>query len=98
MTQLAEKSALGAKGLLFNPSLAGGSSQEPSANIRGAFSGLDLGHTRADMVRAGMEGIAINLGLVLKVLREFSNLSNEMVIVGGGSKSEFWRQIFADVI
>ena len=97
MTQLAADSPIGANKLLFNPSLAGGSSQEPSANIRGAFSGLELGHTRGDLVRAGMEGIAINLGLVLNVLKQFSNLSDEMVIVGGGSKSKLWRQIFADV-
>ncbi|MCJ7715605.1 MAG: FGGY-family carbohydrate kinase [Anaerolineales bacterium] len=95
--QLAEASPPGANKLLFNPSLAGGSSQEPNANIRGAFSGLDLGHSRADLVRAGMEGIAMNLGFVLKVLKNFTNLSNEMVIVGGGSKSSLWRQIFADV-
>ena len=44
-----------------------------------------------------MEGIAMNLGVVLEVLHLFSDLSNEMVIVGGGSKSRFWRQIFADV-
>jgi xylulokinase len=98
MAQLAEESCTGANKLLFNPSLAGGSSQEPNANIRGAFSGLDLGHTRADLIRAGMEGIAMNLGSVLKVLKQFSNLSDEMVIVGGGSKSKLWRQIFADVL
>jgi xylulokinase len=97
MTALAEKSPVGANKLLFNPSLAGGSSQEPNADIRGAFSGIDLGHTRGDLIRAGMEGIAMNLGSVLKVLKEFTTLSNEMVIVGGGSKSESWRQIFADV-
>lgn len=97
MTQLAEESSVGANKLLFNPSLAGGSSQEPNANIRGAFSGLDLGHSRADLVRAGMEGIAMNLGAVLQVLKKFSDLSSEMVIVGGGSKSSLWRQIFADV-
>lgn len=97
MTHLAEESGTGANKLLFNPSLAGGSSQEPNANIRGAFSGLDLGHSRADLVRAGMEGIAMNLGAVLQVLKRFSSLSSEMVIVGGGSKSALWRQIFADV-
>jgi xylulokinase len=96
ITGLAAESPVGANKLLFNPSLAGGSSQEPSANIRGAFSGLDLGHTRADLARAGMEGIAMNLGAVLKVLREFSELSDEMVVVGGGSKSPLWRQILAD--
>lgn len=97
MAQLAEDSCVGANKLLFNPSLAGGSSQEPNANIRGAFSGLELGHSRADLIRAAMEGIAMNLGAVLVVLQSFSSLSDDMVIVGGGSKSSFWRQIFADV-
>jgi xylulokinase len=97
LTGLAAASPSGANKLLFNPSLAGGSSQEPNADIRGAFSGLDLGHTREDLVRAGMEGIAMNLGAVLKVLKQFSTLSDEMVIVGGGSKSGLWRQIFADI-
>jgi xylulokinase len=97
MTDLALKSPVGANNLLFNPSLAGGSSQEPTADIRGAYSGFDLGHTRADLARAGLEGIALNLGLVLQVLKKFTVLSDEMVIVGGGSKSDLWRQIFADV-
>ncbi len=97
MAEEAEKSPVGARGLLFNPSLAGGSGQEPSPNIRGAFSGIDLRHTRGDMVRAAMEGIALNLGSALNVLKGFCRLSDEMLIVGGGSRSTLWRQIFADV-
>jgi xylulokinase len=71
--------------------------QEPSPHIRGCFAGLDLRHTRADLVRAGLEGIALNLGAVLAVLRRFVPLGEEMLMVGGGSKSPLWRQIFADV-
>jgi xylulokinase len=97
MTGLAATSPVGANKLLFNPSLAGGSCLEPSPHIRGAFAGLDLRHTRADLMRAGMEGIAMNLGAVLDVLRRFVPLSSEMLMVGGGSKSAAWRQIFADV-
>ncbi len=97
MTREAALSPAGANGLLFNPSLAGGSSLEPSPHIRGAYSGIDLRHTRADMVRAAMEGIALNLGAVLEVLKKFCTLEGEMLIVGGGSKSPLWRQIFADV-
>ena len=97
MTALAASSPPGANKLLFNPSLAGGGLQEPSPNIRGCFAGLDLRHTRADLVRAGMEGIALNLGAVLAVLRRFVPLAPEMLMVGGGSKSPLWRQIFADV-
>jgi xylulokinase len=87
---------VGAKKLLFNPSLAGGSSQEATAHMRGAFSGIDLGHTRDDVVRSCMEGVAMNLALVLDVLRKFTRLSGEMVMVGGGTKSRLWLQIFAD--
>jgi xylulokinase len=97
MNELAAASPVGANKLLFNPSLAGGSSQEPSPHIRGGYSGIDLRHTRGDLIRAGMEGIAMNLGAVLEVLRSFVPLSDEMLMVGGGSKSRLWRQIFADV-
>jgi xylulokinase len=97
MTALAATSPIGANKLLFNPSLGGGSCLEPSPHIRGAFVGLDLRHTRADLIRAGMEGIALNLGAVLEVLRGFVPLSREMLMVGGGSKSPFWLQIFADI-
>ena len=97
MNVMAAASPVGANGLLFNPSLAGGSSQEPSPRIRGAFAAIDLRHTRADLVRAGMEGIAMNLGAVLGVLRRMVPLAPEMLMVGGGSRSPLWRQIFADV-
>ncbi len=97
MNEMAAASPVGANKLLFNPSLAGGGSQEASPNIRGSFAGIDLRHSRADLVRSGMEGIAMNLGAVLGVLRRFVPVSDEMLVVGGGSKSALWRQIFADV-
>ncbi len=98
MTALAEQSPPGARGLLFNPSLAGGSSLEGSPNIRGALLGLDLGHTQADVVRATLEGIALNLRLVLDELRRLGDLAREMVVVGGASRSPLWRQILADAL
>jgi xylulokinase len=92
----AARSPVGAKGLLFNPSLGGGMPMDKSANIRGGFLGLDLGHTRADLFRAAMEGITLGLRLCLDELRHLTRLSDEMLIVGGGSKSALWRQIYAD--
>ncbi len=97
MNELAARSPLGSNRLLFNPSLAGGTSQEPSVAIRGGFFGLDLRHGREDLVRAVMEGVALNLGAVLGILRGFVELDGEMLLVGGGSRSSLWRQIFADV-
>ncbi|MBN2476022.1 MAG: FGGY-family carbohydrate kinase [Pirellulales bacterium] len=98
MTALAEQSPVGARKLLFNPSLAGGSSLEASPNIRGAFLGLDLGHNQADLIRAAMEGIALNLRMAIDELRGLCQVCDEMVVVGGGSQSRFWRQIYADAM
>ncbi|NLK87098.1 MAG: pentose kinase [Clostridiaceae bacterium] len=97
MDMLAERSPAGANRLIFNPSLAGGTSQDASANLRGAYIGLDLKHNREDLIRACMEGIAMNLRLRLDVLRMHCSLHDEMLLVGGGSKSPLYRRIFADV-
>ncbi len=96
MSKLAAGVKPGANGLLFNPSLAGGSSLDASINIRGAFLGLDLGHSRADIIRATMEGVAMELGKGLDELRKLWPVGDEMVVVGGGGRSALWRQIHAD--
>ena len=97
MTELAAASPAGANKLLFNPSLAGGTSLDESPNIRGAFIGLDLGHGQKEVIRSVMEGVAMGLRLTLDELRELTQISEEMIVVGGGSKSSLWRQIYADV-
>lgn len=98
MTAVAQQSPVGSNKLLFNPSLAGGSSLDASPAIRGAFLGLDLGHTQADVIRATLEGIALNLRLVLDELRGLGEVGQEMVVVGGASRSPLWRQILADTL
>jgi xylulokinase len=97
MTRLAGKVPVGSHGVLFNPSLAGGSAQEPAPEMRGGFFGLSLAHTREDMIRAAMEGVAMAMKGVLEALKSKVTLEKEMLICGGGSKSDVWRQIFADV-
>jgi len=97
MEEEAAKSPIGANNLIFNPNLAGGSSFEASPDIKGGYAGLILGHTQSDLIRAALEGIAMNLGVVLELLRRMTDVSEDMILVGGGSKSALWRQIFADV-
>ena len=87
----------GAHGLLFNPSLAGGSALDVSPDLRGAFVNLDLRHTRGDLVRAVMEGIAFGLKTALVELADKTALTPPLALVGGGAKSALWRQIYADV-
>ncbi len=97
MNKLAESSPVGSNNLLFIPALAGGSSLDRSQNLRGAFIGLDLKHTRNDLIRAVLEGVCLNLRLAVDVLACNTVLSQDMLIVGGGGKSPFWRQLFASI-
>ena len=97
MTALAAKAPLGAGGVLFNPSLAGGTSQDKSVHIRGAYLNLTLGAAREDLIRAVLEGIALNLRASLLYLREHTRLSDRILFCGGGARSPFWMQMFADV-
>ncbi len=97
MNQVAEKAPVGSNKLLFNPSLAGGTSQDNSVHLRGAYIGLDLKHGKPELIRAVMEGIAMNLRLRLDLLRKYTRLEEEILFVGGGAKSRFYLGIFADV-
>jgi xylulokinase len=97
MEKLAAASPPGAKGLIFIPTLAGATPRDKSPNAKGAIAGLDLQHTRGDVIRAALEGICMGLKNALEELRKIVPLSNEMLIVGGGVKSPFWRQLFADI-
>jgi xylulokinase len=97
MSALAEASPQGANRIFFNPSLAGGSAAQVSPHIRGGFTGLDLSHNRADIIRSVMEGITMDLKLMYDKLRGLCRLEDRLLLVGGGSKSRFWRQMFADI-
>jgi xylulokinase len=96
MDEMADQAPVGSNKLLFNPSLAGGTSQDPSVHIRGAYIGLDLKHGRPELVRSAMEGIAMNLRLRLDLLRKYTRLEDEILFVGGGAKSRSYLGIFAD--
>ncbi len=87
----------GANGVLFNPTLAGGSSLDVSPAVRGAFMNLDLRHTRADLLRGAMEGVSLGLRCVLDELRALTDVAEPLTLVGGGANSALWRQIYADV-
>ncbi len=97
MTKEAENVPAGSYGIYFNPSLAGGTSQDKSIHIRGAYLGLHLGTTRAHMVHAAMEGIAMNLKRSYDSLKRHTVMKPQLQFCGGGSKNQYWMQMFADV-
>ncbi len=88
----------GSNRLLFLPYLMGERSPLLDSGARGVFFGLSGMHTRRDLVRAVMEGVAFSQRHCLDVLREMSVPFAEMLAAGGGGKSPLWRQMLADIL
>jgi xylulokinase len=88
----------GARGLVCVPTLAGGTVAEGGSEVRGSFSGLDLGHGAGTLTRAVLEGIAFSLGRTAELLAEHVELPDEILAVGGGARSALLLQSLADVL
>lgn len=99
LERLALESTPGANGLVFLPYLAGERSPIWDSDASGAWIGLRLASTRADMVRAVFEGGAYGLRqIVEQAERRWNWRPNSLLSVGGGARSRTWHQIKADVI
>ena len=97
MNLQAEQSEPGANGLLFFPYLLGERSPRWNPNARGVFFGLTMSHTRADLIRATLEGITLNLRVILEILQNQGANITAMRVIGGGAQGRVWRQIMADI-
>ncbi|BDG29828.1 xylulokinase [Thermus thermophilus] len=93
----AEAAPLGALGLYFLPFLAGERSPYLEPRLRGAFLGLSLAHTRGHLVRAVLEGVALSLGVVHRVMRRLAQ-AEAYLATGGGSASDLWLALLAGAL
>ncbi|MEP6986044.1 MAG: xylulokinase [Chloroflexota bacterium] len=93
----AEKSPAGSNGLIYLPYLMGERSPRWNPRARGAFIGLTIRHTRSDMVRSVLEGITMNLRVILEAFVNQGAKIDAMRVIGGGSRGRFWNRIMADI-
>jgi glycerol kinase len=98
MTEEAIKSPLGANGLLLIPHLVGAGAPHWNPYAKGIIFGLSLGHERRDLYRAVLEGVAYEVRKNIEVFKELGINPKELRLTGGGSRSNFWNQIMADVL
>lgn len=90
-------SQAGAGGVVLTPHFEGASTPYWDPRARGLFLGLSLSTSRADLARAIMEGIALEIGLSLKTLREWGMPIHRAIITGGAGRSSSWAQIQANI-
>ena len=97
MNMQVEGSPPGANDLLFFPYLLGERSPRWNPNARGVYFGLTMQHTRRDIIRATLEGITLNLKVILDAFEEQGANIEAMRVIGGGAQGSVWRRIMADI-
>jgi len=90
-------------GLTFLPFFAGERSPGWRGRATATVHGMTLATTPLDMLRAGMESVALRLGLIFERLRDLlpgTDPGGIPIVAGGGAlaASPAWTQILADVL
>ena len=92
----AAKVPVGANGVMFLPYMLGERTPWWNPDARGVFAGLNLATTRDDLMRAVLEGVALNLGYIVDIFRKKVPFDSGLRLIGGGARSTTFRQILAD--
>lgn len=93
----AASAAPGSGGLFWLPYLMGERTPVLDAAARGGWIGLTASHTRADLIRSLLEGVSYSQKDSLDILASLGADAARVRLSGGGARSPFWRQLFADV-
>ncbi len=96
LTQEAMASPKGAKGLICLPYFSGERTPIHDPQARGAFFGLNLTHTRGDIYRAALEGIAAATRHITDTYAEAGSPPTRVLAVGGGTRNRPWLQATSD--
>ncbi|WP_181701645.1 FGGY family carbohydrate kinase [Chthonobacter albigriseus] len=83
------------RGLAFVPSLAGLACPHWDRSARGAWLGLSLDTTRADMMQALLEGVALRMAEVIAAIEERQPLSDPISIDGGMAANGYFCRFLA---
>ena len=99
LDRIADGVPAGSGGLLFTPWLFGERTPVSDPSLRGGLFNVSLEHSREHIVRAVLEGVALNTRWMLAPSERFlGRRIEELAIIGGGGCSSTWCQIFADVL
>lgn len=99
LDRIAAKTPAGSNGVLYAPWIYGERSPIEDRYVRAAIFNLSLENSREDIIRAVLEGVALNTRWLLEPFEKFLGRQVDAVhVVGGGANSEVWCRIFADVL
>ena len=85
-------------GLYWLPYLMGERTPHLDSTARGGWIGLTAKHTRADLIRAVLEGVSYSMKDCLRIVEHMGVEVRGVRASGGGARSRFWRQMLADIL
>jgi xylulokinase len=91
----------GSSGVVYHPYLAGETGPFLDPTARASFFGISQSHTRKHLLRAVYEGVGYSIRHNFAKLQTLTTLRHDfdsVVVVGGGSRSNIWCQIIADIM
>jgi xylulokinase len=97
LSEIAATSPPGANGVIFAPYLLGNRCPFENPYARASFFNLSLENTKADMMRAVLEGIAYHMYWMLELSEKTMRTNETIRFVGGGARSDLLCRIFADL-
>jgi len=97
MNEQAKQSPPGSRGIVVLPHFVGAGAPYWNPEARGVIIGLALGHSRADIIRAIMEGTAFEVRHNLEIMQSLGISLKELRITGGATRSAIWNQIQSDI-
>ena len=96
LEQEAAASPIGAHGLVLVPYWSGVMTPYWDSGARGVIAGLSGNHSRGDVYRALLEGVALEQAMMTNQVADATTPITHFAAVGGGSRSDLWCQILAD--
>jgi xylulokinase len=98
LLSLAAEVPIGSEGVLFMPYLGGRGTPHAAPTQKGGFLNLSLSHGRPEMTRSVLEGIAYAIREIYEEFDRLGFMIGDLMMTGGGVRSDLWRQIIVDVL
>lgn len=96
INRMLRESPIGSRGIIYLPYLLGERSPRWNPIARGAYIGLTMEHSRSDLVHAALEGVLMNLSIILECFRKQQPIDS-LRLIGGLAQSDEICKMLADI-
>lgn len=93
-----EKNHVNESNVIFLPYLSGERTPHNNPNAKGIFFGMNHSTSRAELAQSVLEGVAFAFADGFDALHVTGTVPEEISLIGGGARSEYWRQMLADIV